>query len=48
VEFDTFKVCPKELVYDKLIQWKSIRYEVIRKTYGGRDKKVQKLEYYES
>jgi hypothetical protein len=43
-----FKVYLKELVSNKLVQWKSIGYEVLKKTDDGRDKKVQKLEYHES
>jgi hypothetical protein len=41
----TFKVCPRELQYDKLIEWKSVRYEV-GKIDEGRNKKDQKLEYH--
>ncbi len=42
----TFKVCPGEFQYDKLIEWKNIRYEVIGKIDEGRNKKDQKLEYH--
>jgi hypothetical protein len=30
-----------------LIEWKNIGYEVIGKTYEGRNKKAQKLEYHQ-
>ncbi len=39
----TFKVYPWGLQYDKLIEWKSIGYEVVGKIDKGRDKKVKKL-----
>jgi hypothetical protein len=42
----TFKVYPGELQFDKLIEWKNIRYEVIGKIDKGRNKKAQKLEYH--
>jgi hypothetical protein len=37
----TFKVYPWGLQYDKLIEWKSIRYGVVGKIDEGRDKKLR-------
>jgi hypothetical protein len=42
----TFKICPRELQFDKLIEQKSIRYEVVGKINEGGEKKAQKLEYH--
>ncbi len=35
---DSLKICPKELISNQLVQWKSIGYEVVGKTGDGRDK----------
>jgi hypothetical protein len=39
----TFNIYPWGLQYDKLIEWKSIGYEVVGKIDEGRDNKVKKL-----
>jgi hypothetical protein len=36
----TLKVYLGELQFDRLIKWKSIRYEVVWKTIEGREKKA--------
>ncbi len=42
------KICPRELQCDKLINWKSIGYEMVGKIDDGKDKKAQKVEYHET
>jgi hypothetical protein len=37
------KIFPKELQFDKLINWKNIGYEVVGKTNDGKEKKDRKL-----
>lgn len=45
---DTFKICPKEVQYDKLISWKGIGYEMVGFINEGKEKKASKLEYKET
>jgi len=42
----TFKICPRELQSNKLIEWKNIGYEVVRKINEGGEKEAQKLAYH--
>jgi len=45
---DIFKVCPKEFQFEKLISWKSIRYEVVGFTEESKENKASKMEYNET
>lgn len=42
------KICPKELQFDRLINWKNIGFKMVGKIYDGKDKKAQKVEYHET
>jgi YesN/AraC family two-component response regulator len=42
------KIFPEELQFDKLINWKSIGYEMVGKANDGKEKKAQKVEYHET
>jgi hypothetical protein len=44
---DTFKMCPMELHFEKLISWKNIGYEIVGFTKEGKEK-VSKMEYNET